>query len=294
MDSTRFPYSLILLAALGFFFTSCQKEEGCTDPSASNYEGEAEADDGSCEYGLSVRFRHNVNGKELQFNDKDYISADGDTFRISRLRYLISDLTLHRSGASDVRTGGHHLVRIAPNNSLTYVNDPDENPTFVWDPSIDAPEGDYEGISFNFGFDSEDNTSGAYSELNQASWAWPDMLGGGYHYMQFEGEYDSAGTATSVFNMHLGKARDTSGANTTYLNNHFHVQFDRNFSIEGNDNSLELVMDLGKWFTPPPASMDPGNGQVWDLEQRPKAVMPDYDSQRVLNANGRDVFSFDP
>ena len=29
---------------------SCKKEEGCTDPSATNYNSESEKEDGSCEY----------------------------------------------------------------------------------------------------------------------------------------------------------------------------------------------------------------------------------------------------
>ncbi len=284
--SFSFVFFVLLLSA-------CRKEKGCTDPEARNYEESAELEDGSCNYALKVRFRHEVNGKELEFNDRDYVSAEGDTFRITRLRYLVSELILHRSGASDVRFDAHHLVRIAPNNSLTYVNGPD-NPSFTWAPSGEVPKGTYEGISLNFGLDDGDNRSGAYGDLNQANWGWPEMLGGGYHFLQFEGTYDSAGTAEPVFNMHMGRARDTSGSNTSYLNNHFHLEWDKNFTVDGSDQTLTFSMDLGKWFAPPPPSMEPGNGKLWDLEKRPKAVMPDYASQRVLNANGRDALNFVP
>lgn len=284
---------LIPLVIASWVLQSCRKEEGCTDPDASNYEASAEADDGSCTYKLKVRFDHKVGDEELRFNDKDYVNEAGETYRIHRLRYLISDLVLHRAGKPDIHTSEHHLVRIAPNNSIEYGNDA-TNPSFSWSPSIDVPAGDYTGISFTFGFDSEDNGSGDHPALNQANWGWPDMLGGGYHYMQFEGEYDSSSTSTPVFNMHMGKARDTSGATTIYLNNHFHVDRNKGFTLDKTDRNIELQMDLAKWFTPPPASMENGNGAVWRLKERPRAVMPDYDSQRTLNANGRDVFMLKP
>jgi uncharacterized protein (TIGR02145 family) len=41
---------LIILAAACLMLVSCQKEEGCTDSSANNFDPTAEIDDGSCEY----------------------------------------------------------------------------------------------------------------------------------------------------------------------------------------------------------------------------------------------------
>jgi len=40
----------ILLLIFSTLLFACKKEEGCTDPSAKNYNPEAEKDDGSCEY----------------------------------------------------------------------------------------------------------------------------------------------------------------------------------------------------------------------------------------------------
>ena len=34
----------------GAIFTSCSKKEGCTDPAATNFDVDAETDDGSCVY----------------------------------------------------------------------------------------------------------------------------------------------------------------------------------------------------------------------------------------------------
>ena len=43
---------LYLFLAVSFIFTACKKEEGCTDATATNYNADAEDDDGSCTYSI--------------------------------------------------------------------------------------------------------------------------------------------------------------------------------------------------------------------------------------------------
>ena len=43
---------LYLCLAVAFIFTACKKEEGCTNSMATNYNADAEEDDGSCTYSI--------------------------------------------------------------------------------------------------------------------------------------------------------------------------------------------------------------------------------------------------
>ncbi len=289
----QFSYTIFLTLALaGLSLTSCKKEEGCTDPTATNYNADAEVDDGSCAYEFSIdfRFSHEVDGETLEFNKKQYTTKKGNPYSVTRLRYLISDIVLHQADGSQETIEGYHFVRIAPNTTVDYPNSSD-NPTFTFDPGLSVDEATtFDKISFVFGFTPEDNVDGAYNELNQASWAWPDMLGGGYHFLQLEGNYDSTSTEERPYNMHMGTARDTSGGSTSYVDNHFEVDLEKSFTVQGN-TTIELVMNVNQWYEKPPASLDEGNGQDWDMRDWPKAVMPNFEAQRTMHDNGKDVFS---
>ena len=45
--------TLYLFLAIALTFSSCKKEEGCTDSQATNYNADAEEEDASCVYSLT-------------------------------------------------------------------------------------------------------------------------------------------------------------------------------------------------------------------------------------------------
>lgn len=222
-------------------------------------------------HSITINMVNKVNGNDLVMNtsNKPYMNKKGQSFNVTKLRYLISDIAFHKADGSCFTIDEYHLV------------DASDNGTLVFNPTTKVPEGDYTSITFKFGFDREDNQAGVYADLNSANWNWPMMLGNGYHYMQLEGLYDSSGVDRG-FATHMGTARNLTPTDTTFEDNHFVAKpANSAISISG-DKSFDIVMNVEQWYEDP---------YTWDFHVYALRIMPIYDAQRKLNLNGPSVFT---
>lgn len=278
--STLTLFFLVVFTA--FFFTSCKKEVGCTDPLAVNYDSsseencccvfESDIDREIRKQSVIIHFEHMVNSKALELNttNKPYSNALNQYYSVNTLRYLISDIRFHQVSGEIFEIQDYHLV------------DLEDSSTLIFQPEVKVPEGNYSHISFTFGFEAEDNIAGNYPDLNSKGWAWPLMMGGGYHYMQLEGFYDSAGVSKS-FLTHMGPAQDKSYTPFIVENNHFVVHLDSSSLILNKDMELVFQMNIDQWYT---------NPYNWDFNLYNVDIMGNYSAQRKLNINGPSVFTF--
>ena len=190
--------------AIALAFTSCKKE-GCTDPSATNYDPDAKKDDGSCEYAVT----------DTTGSLKLHIHPAWDS---------LNDLTL---GNENLLMGGRKIILDVAQFYVCDIKLIDSNDNLV---SIDTfllvkgdqhmynlgevPIGDYKGFTFMVGVDSTTNVTRQPSDYASGHplgfqspsmwWTWSN----GYIHYKFEGRVDTTAGATGAadvpFEWHIG------------------------------------------------------------------------------------------
>ncbi len=220
---------------------------------------------------VTIKFTHNWDDEEVgngDFNSIKFRNANGEILSIERLRYLISRITLTDDDGGTSTFDAYNLVDFTNDQNL----------------SIALPErintGNYT-ISFNFGFNNVDNQDGVYPDLNSASWNVPGMLGGGYHFMQFDGKYIGNESFPENFNYHVIRAVNRTDPDNLIFQDTFFTVNLGSINIT-KDATVEVKMNIAEWFK---------NPNTWDLNVLNTVLMPNFDAQILMNENGQNVFS---
>lgn len=229
-------------------------------------------DEQPVETSITFSFTHNWDDTEVtksDFNDIKFTNLHGEQLSIERLRYLISNIHLTSTTGPSYKIQDYLLIDVGEEQNLTFTTE-----------SL-IPNGTY-NLSFNFGFSDEDNEDGAYPDLNTASFEVPMMLGGGYHYMQFDGKYIGQNTTPAGFNYHAIRAVDNSDPTNLFLkDSSFKVTLGV-VTIIDNMITINVKMNIAEWFKTP---------NEWDLNVLNQMLMPNYEAQILMNENGKSVFS---
>ena len=226
---------------------------------------------------LSVNFdfTQNWDGNTIQnsdFENTTYTNAFGTQLTISKIVYLISDITLtDDSSGTTYGAEGFNLIDARQGTNLNFT------------PNTQIPPGSYR-VSFTFGFDDEDNIDGAYPELNltpEGPWGVPAPLGGGYHYMRLEGKYTDMAAAQTGFAYHAIRANDTSMTPLLLHDTSFVVNLGQVLILD--NTNIEVKMNVAEWFK---------NPNLWDLNVLFATLMPNFNAQIMMSDNGEHgVFS---
>lgn len=202
------------------------------------------------------------------FETTTYTNANGEIISISRLRYIISDITFTPENGETITIEGYKLVDVT-NDDLQY------------NPDLIIPTGTYSNVSFTYGLKHEDNVDGIYTDLNSANFNVPSMLGGGYHYMQFDGKYTNSTITNAAFNYHNIRAA-TMGTNPSFPDQDTFITVNLGALTISDNVTIEIKANIAEWFK---------NPNTWDLNVLNTVLMPNTNAQLLMNQNGQNVFS---
>ncbi|OSY88683.1 hypothetical protein WH52_03120 [Tenacibaculum holothuriorum] len=225
---------------------------------------------------ITLKFTHNWNGTPVtasDFNTIKFTNKNGEKISIERLRYVVSNITIlpvdlsNTSLADGVLGFGvtRNFINLKEKEGLSLE-------TFAFT--------GIKKIGFRFGFSDFENNDGIYQDLNSANFNVPAMLGGGYHYMQFDGKYLDTNNQEQPFNYHAIRAIDKTVTPNITKDTSFRVDLGE-VNITG-DAEIEIKMNIAQWFE---------NPNTWDLNKLNTVLMPNYNAQLLISENGKSVFS---
>jgi len=266
---TKTFISILLVTAL--FMSSCRKNEinlvPLTHPAGK----------------VILVFEHFADGKPLLFDTLLYSTSLGNRYRVSDLQYFLSDIVFHSSGGTN--------YTITDNDSIHYI-DAREKPTLEWDiKNPELPAGNYDSVSFTFGLNEKANRSNRFPNPPERDMFWPDILGGGYHYMKMNLEWKNDTLQEPLpFMFHLGIGQIYSGTThdpdsiTGFVQNYFTVTLPGSGLPvkEGVTCIVTIQMNIERWFD---------GENAFDFSAYPMGIMQDQDGMHKACLNGRKVFT---
>lgn len=230
---------------------------------------------------LKIVFKHDVKDAPLVTGQLIYENAAGNPYEVKEIMYFISDLVLHHSDG--------RKISLKEEENIHYC-DTKLPETLEWTALESLPEGTYDSLTFTFGLSEEHNKSFIFVNPPEVNMAWPEVLGGGYHYMMLNGWWVDNQAVKKPFNFHLGigqiyknnsgDVKDIIG----FIHNHFTVKPSGGpFTVKASGtNELILTMHVDSWFDTP---------YIYNHNQWGGAIMQNQEAMHTGCMNGRDAFS---
>lgn len=210
---------------------------------------------------LTIMVGYNVDGAALVSSDIVYSNAAGNPFSVYTLNYFLSGFSLQKMDGSWKELDD--IVYLDAFNA--------EKNIFILK---GIPAGDYKAFKLIIGLEPEINESNSLPPtVDNINMSWPDMMGGGYHFLKLEGYFKDANAVTQGYAMHLG-------TNTF----HSEATINQEYVISSGKDTLKLNMNIAEWFK---------NPNTYDLNIQGNYSMGRDSSMRKLSENGSDVFVFE-
>ncbi len=253
-----------IFAIIALLFSACEREKPLSEIKSKQ---------------LSIVFEHHFQGENVILDTLIYTNAANNLFLINEIKYFISDVCLYSNGQK---------IPIDDNKGIHYV-DTDIPISQQWEISQNLAEGIYDSLSFTFGFTDKNNISRQFPNAPENTMAWPDHLGGGYHYMMINGKFLKDSSLASL-NAHLGRGqiyRNNSydvDSLIGYVDNSFVVNLPINTILSNkNTTTITIIMNIENWFQSP---------FIFDFLHWGSHIMQKQPAMQMLKENGKkDVFT---
>jgi hypothetical protein len=226
----------------------------CSDEADDEYNGVEINGTGS----LTLQFNHFFGSKPLKYAPDSFFSAAGDTIKITKLAYYISNITLENEAGAKTNLNTYQLINegVSSTKTITLSNIPPDK---------------YKSISFVLGIDSIRNHSGVQDgDLDPAYgmfWTWNT----GYIFFRLIGRFGKSDKPISY---------DVGGDNHSNI---FKFPL-TGAKVKSNQVQMQLNMDVAEFFTGP---------YIINLQQDVHEVHSGTDTQILprLYQNMKDIFT---
>lgn len=208
---------------------------------------------------VTISVAHRMDGVQAVMDTLAFQHPAGYPYSVTRLQYYLSGFRFKKSDGS-------------MHSSAEVLYFDMDRPEFSSGKLFNIPAGEYESVTFYLGLDSNQNKTAALPATTEnVNMAWPDPMGGGYHFMKFEGYYKN-NKGTYGYAMHLGR-----NANLVTITLPL-----SQFEVNGN-RDMKLIMNLQEWFK---------NPALYDFDVDGNYSMGSMPAMQKLKTNGSDIFTF--
>lgn len=182
---------------------------------------------------VKLSFINYVKENKIVLNDSTYTNPFKETYKITKLRYYITNIVLQKDPDEFTERNSYHLI--------------DESKAASQVINLSIPPGDYNSVRFLLGVDSLRNVSGAQTDdLDPAKdmfWTWNT----GYVMAKMEGNSPDSKMVNNKFEFHVG---GFSGAYNVLKQ--LHLPFAKTTRFEpGKSYEIVIVADINSWWQMP-------------------------------------------
>lgn len=203
---------------------------------------------------------HKLDQAPLQFDTMLYQNAAGNPFSVSRLYYYISGISFYNQDRLMYRSTDIFYIDAARSENKMLLKG--------------VPATEYTSVTLLIGLAADTNKTGTLPDLiENLNMAWPDEMGGGYHFMKLEGHYLNTSNVKKGFTVHLG-------TNPALVR---HQPISKTFTVAvGQNAALNLEMNIKEWFV---------NPYAYNFNTDGNYTMGVASLMQLISNNGKDVFT---